>query len=285
MAELNRDDAQQLIDIALAEDVGAGDITSNWTVPEEKTATAHFVAKAIGVIAGLDIAEWVFNTVDGEVRFESRAVDGDNVRPGDRIAVVTGSARALLTAERTALNFLQRMSGVASLTSRFVRLVAHTDVSILDTRKTIPGWRYLDKYAVAAGGGRNHRFGLFDMVLIKENHIEAADGIGPAVSGVRRHLNGGPSEVKIEVEVKNLVELEEAIMANVDWVMLDNMDVDQMTDAVRLVKNQGGGPFLEASGNVSLNGVKEIAETGVDYISVGSLTHSATALDISMLFQ
>ena len=180
---------------------------------------------------------------------------------------------------------MQRMSGVATLTSRFVRQIQHTETTILDTRKTIPGWRKLDKYAVSVGGGRNHRHGLFDMVLIKENHIEAADGIGPAVYGVRQHLNGSSGDVKIEVEVKSLVELEEAMMAAVDWVMLDNMDVDQMSEAVRTVKNEGGGPLLEASGNVSLTTVKEIAETGVDYISVGALTHSAVALDISMLFE
>ena len=285
MPELSRSDIQPLIDIALAEDVGTGDITSDWTVPEGKTASADFVTKAIGVVAGLDVANWVFETVDSACQFEALVSDGQSVRPGDLIAKVTGPARALLTAERTALNFLQRMSGVATLTSRYVRLVAGTNATILDTRKTIPGWRRLDKYSVAVGGGKNHRFGLFDMVLIKENHIEAADGIGPAVYGVRRQLNGQASDVKIEVEVKDLGELEEAMMAAVDWVMLDNMHTDQMAEAVQIVKNQGGGPLLEASGNVSLERVKEIARTGVDYISVGSLTHSATALDISMLFK
>lgn len=281
---LRREDIQPLIDVALAEDVGSGDITSDWTVPADKTASARFVAKAFGVVAGLSVAEWVLDSVDRACKFEAKVEDGTAVRPRDTIAVVSGPARALLTGERTALNFVQRMSGVATLTSKFVRLVAGTNAKVLDTRKTIPGWRRLDKYAVAAGGGTNHRHGLFDMVLIKENHIEAADGIGPAVYGVRRHLNGR-SDVKIEVEVKNLVELEEAMMASVDWVMLDNMDVDTMTEAVGIVKSQGGGPLLEASGNVGLDTVKEIAETGVDYISVGSLTHSATALDISMLFE
>lgn len=285
MADLNRADIQPLIDVALAEDVGTGDITSDWTVPERKTATAHFVSKAIGVVAGLSVAEWVFASVDPDAKLEAQVSDGDSVRPGDLVATVSGPARGLLTGERTALNFLQRMSGVATLTSRYVRLVAGTGATILDTRKTIPGWRRLDKYAVSVGGGKNHRFGLFDMVLIKENHIEAADGIGPAVYGVRKHLNGVASDVKIEIEVKNLMELEEAMMASADWVMLDNMDVDQMAEAVRLVRNQGGGPLLEASGNVGLNSVREIARTGVDYISVGSLTHSAIALDVSMLFQ
>lgn len=285
MADLNREDIQPLIDVALAEDVGTGDITSDWTVPEQKTATANFLSRAIGVVAGLSVAEWVFASVDPEAKLEAHLADGDSVRPGDLIATVSGPARALLTGERTALNFLQRMSGVATLTSRYVRLVAGTGATILDTRKTIPGWRRLDKYAVSVGGGKNHRFGLFDMVLIKENHIEAADGIGPAVYGVRKHLNGTASDVKIEIEVRNLVELEEAMMASADWVMLDNMDLDQMAEAVRLVRNQGRGPLLEASGNVALTSVKEIAQTGVDYISVGSLTHSAAALDISMLFQ
>ena len=283
--ELIRQDIQPLIDVALVEDVGTGDITSDWTVPEGKEASAEFIAKAIGVVAGLDVATWVFDTVDSACEFEALLSDGDAVRPGDLIAKVSGPAKALLTGERTALNFLQRMSGVATLTSRYVRMTAGTEATILDTRKTIPGWRRLDKYAVAAGGGQNHRFGLFDMVLIKENHIEAADGIGPAVFGVRRQLNGQTGKVKIEVEVKNLVELEEAMMANVDWVMLDNMDAYQMSEAVQIVKGQGGGPLLEASGNVTLERVKEIAGTGVDYISVGALTHSAIALDISMLFR
>jgi nicotinate-nucleotide pyrophosphorylase (carboxylating) len=285
MVDLKRVDVQPLIDVALAEDVGSGDITSDWTVPAKKAATAHFVAKAIGVVAGLSVAEWVFNSVDQEARFEAVLSDGDSVRPGDLIATVSGPARALLTGERTALNFVQRMSGVATLTSRYVKLIADTNATILDTRKTIPGWRQLDKYSVSVGGGSNHRRGLFDMVLIKENHIEAAAGIGPAVFGVRKHLNGSASDVKIEVEVKNLNELEEAMMASVDWVMLDNMSVDEMADAVRTVRRQGRGPLLEASGNINLSTVKEIAKTGVDYVSVGSLTHSATALDISMLFQ
>lgn len=285
MNELKREDIQPLIDVALAEDVRDGDITSNWTVPQGKEASADFVAKAIGVVAGLDVAAWVFDTVDSACVFEAVVADGESVRPRDLIAKVTGPARALLTAERTALNFMQRMSGVATLTSKFVRQTNGSNTKILDTRKTIPGWRRLDKYSVAAGGGQNHRFGLFDMVLIKENHIEAADGIGPAVFGVRKQLNGTSGDVKIEVEVKNLVELEEAMMAAVDWVMLDNMDIDQMAEAVQIVRNQGGGPLLEASGNVTLERVKEIAGTGVDYISVGALTHSATALDISMLFR
>jgi nicotinate-nucleotide pyrophosphorylase (carboxylating) len=284
MADLSRDDVQPLIDVALAEDVGSGDITSEWTVPDGKTASARFVAKAIGVVAGLSVAEWVFDSVDSDTRYDAELADGDSVRPGDLIGTVSGQARALLTAERTALNFMQRMSGVATLTSRYVKLVADTDATILDTRKTIPGWRHLDKYAVSVGGGQNHRYGLFDMVLIKENHIEAANGIGPAVMGVRRHLNGSTGNLKIEVEVKNLSELEEAMMASADWVMLDNMDVDEMSEAVRTVQRQGGGPLLEASGKVSLATVKDIARTGVDYVSVGSLTHSATALDISMLF-
>ncbi|HAA77596.1 TPA: carboxylating nicotinate-nucleotide diphosphorylase [Candidatus Latescibacteria bacterium] len=285
MTELKRKDIQPLIDVALSEDVGSGDITSNWTVPDSMTASADFVAKATGVVSGLQVAAWVFDTVDGSAAFESKVSDGERVHPGDLIATVSGPARGLLTGERTALNFLQRMSGVATLTCRYVKQTLGTDATILDTRKTIPGWRKLDKYAVAVGGGKNHRFGLFDMVLIKENHIEAADGIGPAVNGVRKHLNGNADYVKIEVEVKTLIELEEAMMAAVDWVMLDNMDVDTMVEAVQMVRNQGGGPLLEASGNVTLDRVKEIAGTGVDYISVGSLTHSATALDISMLFR
>lgn len=285
MTDLNRQDVQPLIDTALEEDIGPGDITSEWTVPADKTSAARFVAKAAGTVAGLDVAEWVFDTVDKKTTFRTQVSDGDIVRSGDQLATVVGPARALLTGERTALNFLQRMSGVATLTSRYVRTIAHTNATILDTRKTIPGWRRLDKYSVSSGGGQNHRFGLFDMVLIKENHIEAADGIGPAVCGVQEHVNVKEGNLKIEVEVKNLVEFEEALMADVDWIMFDNMDVDTMAKAVQQIKGDGGGPLLEASGNVTLTTVKEIAESGVDYISVGSLTHSAVALDISMLFR
>ena len=237
-------------------------------------------------MAGLDVARWVFERVDTTVVFESLVADGDRVLPGDRLAQVSGSARSLLTGERTALNFLQRMSGIASMTRQFVSKIEGTAARILDTRKTVPGLRVLDKYAVAAGGGVNHRMGLFDMVLIKENHIEAADGIGPAVRAVRQGIDRAGRPVKIEVEVENLLQLEEVLLEGVDQIMLDNMSLEDMSRAVDRVAKWGEGrPLLEASGDVSLDRVLAIADTGVDFISVGALTHSVKALNISMLFK
>jgi len=275
-----------IIDRALAEDVGEGDVTTGWTIPGSAQARAGLIAKAEGVVAGLDVAQWVFERVDAGVVFEARVKDGDRVGPGDAIADVRGSARGLLTGERTALNFLQRMSGIATMAAQFVQAVAGTGARILDTRKTAPGLRLLDKYAVAAGGGQNHRIGLFDMVLLKENHIEAADGIGPAVLAVRRGMARDGRSVKIEVEVETLAELEEALSVGVDRVMLDNMNLDEMRQAVdRVRKMDGLRPELEASGNVSMETVRAIAETGVDFISIGALTHSVKAMDISLLFR
>lgn len=275
-----------IIDRALAEDVGDGDVTTLWTIPEGARAAAGLVAKAEGVVAGLDVAQWVFERVDAGGAFEARVQDGDRVGPGDVIAEVRGSARGLLTGERTALNFLQRMSGIATMTAQFVEAVAGTGARILDTRKTAPGLRLLDKYAVAAGGGHNHRIGLFDMVLLKENHIEAADGIGPAVLAVRREMARAGRNVKIEVEVETLAELEDALAVGADRVMLDNMSLAEMRQAVVRVRSLNGHrPELEASGNVSMETVRAIAETGVDFISIGALTHSVKAMDISLLFR
>lgn len=283
---LDRDVVLDVIDRALAEDVRGGDITTLWTIPESKQARAEFVAKAEGVVAGLDVVKWVFERLDETVVFEARVKDGARIYPTDVIAEVRGSARGLLTAERTALNFLQRLSGTATMTAQFVDAVKGTHARILDTRKTVPGLRMLDKYAVAAGGGVNHRIGLFDMVLLKENHIEAADGIGPAVAAVRREMVRLDRPVKIEVEVETLTQLEEALSMSVDRIMLDNMSLDEMRQAVnRVQKVDGDRPELEASGNVSIERVRDIAETGVDLISVGALTHSVKAMDISMLFR
>lgn len=275
-----------VIDRALYEDVRDGDITTLWTIPETKQARAEFIAKAEGVVAGLDVVKWVFERVDTSVVFETRVNDGARVFPKDVIAEVHGPARGLLTAERTALNFLQRMSGTATMTAQFVKAVKGTQTRILDTRKTAPGLRILDKYAVATGGGVNHRIGLFDMVLLKENHIEAADGIGPAVGAVRRAMAHRGRHMKIEVEVETLTQLEETLLLGVDRIMLDNMSLNDMRQAVDCVRKVAGKqPELEASGNVSLENVRAIAETGVDFISVGALTHSVKAMDISMLFR
>lgn len=268
---------------ALNEDVGDGDITTQATVPANAIYEGVFIAKAVGIVAGLEVLQTVFAVADGEstmpFTIDCHKNDGDSVNPKDVIATVRGAGRTLLSAERTALNFLQRMSGIATLTRQYVDAVAGTTATILDTRKTVPGLRTLDKLAVKLGGGQNHRIGLFDMVLIKENHVAAAGGITAAVEQVRLH---DASQRKIEVEVRNLVELQEALALEVDQIMLDNMDLDEMRAAVQLTAGQVP---LEASGNVSLETVRAIAETGVDFISVGKLTHSVTALDISFLLQ
>jgi nicotinate-nucleotide pyrophosphorylase (carboxylating) len=268
----------QIIRRALDEDIGPGDVTSQWTLPAELELEGKLLAKADGVVAGLAVAAAVFHLVDERVRFISLCQDGQRVRAGDVLAVVQGPARAVLGAERTALNFLQRMSGIATAARRYVDAVAGTRAVILDTRKTAPGLRVLDKWAVRLGGGQNHRFGLFDMVLIKDNHIAAAGGITQAVARVRVHNQAG---LPVEVEVKSLAELEEAlaIQPPLDRIMLDNMDLETMRRAVEMT---AGRVPLEASGGVSLERVRAIAETGVDYISVGALTHSVTALDISL---
>lgn len=282
---LNRKDIMPIIARALAEDVGDGDVTTKWTVPFAKRADAAIIAKADGVIAGLDVARWVFEAIDEAIAFAARVKDGARVGAGDVLVEVSGSARGLLTGERVALNFLQRMSGIATMTAQFVEAVQGTNAQILDTRKTAPGLRVLDKYAVVAGGGANHRVGLYDMVLIKENHIEAADGIGPALLAVWKGMDFEGREVRVEVEVETLSQLDEVLVLGADRVMLDNMRLNDMREAVRRVRQlKGKRPELEASGKVSLSEVRAIAETGVDFISIGALTHSVQALDISMLF-
>ncbi|MFC1463480.1 MAG: carboxylating nicotinate-nucleotide diphosphorylase [Candidatus Brachytrichaceae bacterium NZ_4S206] len=274
---------KSIVQRALAEDIGSGDVTTNCTVPADLWLTGRFVAKAHGVIAGLDIAALAFTLLDERVRVGCLVEDGAPVAPKQTIATVAGPARALLTGERTALNILQRMSGIATTTRRFVEAVVGTHARILDTRKTAPGLRPLDKLAVRIGGGMNHRIGLFDMVMIKNNHIAACGGsITEAVQRVRscNAANTQSGErLKIEVEVRDLRDLEEALTLDVDIIMLDNMAMDDMRRAVEIVN---GRVKLEASGNVTLDNVRAIAETGVDYISAGALTHSVKALDISL---
>lgn len=264
---------------ALEEDVGDGDLTSNATVPAALAYRGHFLVKATGVIAGLNVAAAVFAQVDPGVHFTTLVEEGSAVQRGDIVAVAEGPGRSLLTAERVALNFLQRMSGIASLTRRYVDAVQGTRAQILDTRKTVPGLRLLDKWAVHLGGGVNHRIGLYDMALIKDNHIVAAGGITAAVERVRAY---DTRRRPIEVEVTNLAQLREALALDVDQIMLDNMNLEQMAEAVRIVD---GAVRLEASGNVSLETVAAIAATGVDTISVGKLTHSVEALDVSFDLQ
>ncbi len=261
---------------ALAADLPAGDVTSASTLAPDSLLKGRIFAKQHGVVAGLLVAAAAFQFVHPGNVLAPRAADGDQVAPGDLLAEVSGPAPALLAAERPALNFLGRMSGTATLTRQFAEAVAGTRAVVLDTRKTAPGFRLLDKYAVRMGGGRNHRMGLYDMAMIKDNHIDGAGSIHAAVERVRaRHGRALP----IEVEVKDLAELETALALAVDRIMLDNMSLDDMRVAVRQV---GGCTPLEASGNVSLQTVRAIAETGVDYISSGALTHSAPVFDVSM---
>jgi len=273
--------ARPLIELAIAEDIGPGDATSQAVLPADLRLHGRITAKAAGVIAGMPIAAEVFSRVDPALRFSPRVQDGDRVTPGDLVAEVVGPGRGMLAAERLALNFLQRLSGIATLTRAFVDAIAGTQATILDTRKTHPGYRLLEKYAVRMGGGQNHRMSLNDMVLIKENHIEAAGSLTAAVHRARASYPHLP----VEVEVKNLDELREALALESaggvpDRVMLDNMSLDQMREAVQVA---AGAVPLEASGGVSLGSAAAIAATGVDYISVGALTHSAPALDLSML--
>lgn len=267
---------KRIVQHALDEDVGDGDVTTRCTIPADATFDGRFFAKEAGVIAGLAVIQLVFAQVDERVRLAPTLADGERVERGQVFATISGPGRALLTGERVALNFLQRMSGIATLTGRFVEAVKGTRAVILDTRKTAPGLRLLDKWAVRLGGGQNHRTGLYDMALIKDNHIAAVGGIAEAVKRVRvRDERHRP----IEVEVTSLAQLEDTLPLNVDRILLDNMSLEQMRQAVRVT---GGRTPLEASGNVTLDNVVEVAATGVDYISIGALTHSVKALDISL---
>lgn len=270
---------ESVVVTALEEDIGSGDITTLLTVPEDAQTAAVMIAKEEGIICGIDLARTAFAFMDPEVEFKPGVCDGDEVSKGDTIAVIKGAARAILTAERISLNFMQRMSGIATATSRYVRLVSHTKAKIVDTRKTTPGLRRLEKYSVTVGGGYNHRFGLSDGVLIKDNHIKAAGGIRNAVGTAKENA---PHTLRIEVEVMSLDELKEAVDSGADAVLLDNMTNGIMRQAVEMV---GGKVILEASGGVNEKTVKAIAETGVDIISVGALTHSPKALDISLNFK
>jgi len=269
----------EIIDRALEEDIGPGDVTTQAVLLGNEMGTARAVAKAEITVAGLEIFRRVFLHLDSSLNVTICLQEGENVLPGTTLAEVSGNLSSILTAERTALNFLQRMSGIATLTKAFVEAIAGTEARILDTRKTAPGLRLLDKYAVRIGGGTNHRFALFDGILIKDNHITAAGGIKEAINRVHRFA---PFGMKIEIEVKNTAELAEAIEAGADIVMLDNMPTEEMAKAVSLAK---GKVKIEASGNITLKRVREVAETGVDFISAGCLTHSATAADISLIIE
>ncbi len=266
----------QVIPRALEEDLGkSGDATTQSTVPAGAVLAARILAKQEGIIAGLDVAAAVFHALEPSIRFAPRVEEGARVEKGTLLAEVGGKARPILAAERTALNFLGRMSGIATLTRRFVDAVAGTGAVILDTRKTAPGLRYVDKLAVRRGGGQNHRMGLYDMILIKDNHIDFAGSLAEAV----RRARSAHTNLPIEVETRTLEEVQAALALGVERILLDNMSLSEMRAAVRLA---AGRARLEASGNVTLEGVRAIAETGVDYISIGALTHSAKVFDVSM---
>lgn len=267
---------REIVAQALAEDIGPGDLTTLATVPANLMAQGVVLAKEGGVAAGLEVAAECFLQVDPNCSFVAQIADGETFMAGDHLAIVTGPARALLTAERTALNFLQRLCGTATLTREFVGRTAGTKARIVDTRKTTPGLRLLEKAAVRAGGAANHRFALYDGILLKDNHLAVAGGVKPAVQAAQAHA---PHTARIEVEVTTLAELQEALDAGADIALLDNMDLETMRRAVALAE---GRLLLEASGGVNLDTVAAIAATGVDLISVGALTHSARALDLSL---
>jgi nicotinate-nucleotide pyrophosphorylase (carboxylating) len=268
---------EKLIRQALMEDIGKGDITSEAIIPAEMEFHGKIITKENGIIAGLEVADQCFQQVNPNIEFHTQVVDGTAVQRGEILAHVKGSARDILKAERVALNFLQRMSGIATLTRKFVDAIQGTSAVLLDTRKTVPGLRVLDKWAVRLGGGGNHRFGLYDMILIKENHIRVAGSLEQAVDRVRNHFG---NKKFIEIEVTNLSELQEAIRLKVNRIMLDNMDLEDIQQSVHIT---AGRIPLEVSGNVTLENISAIARSGVQYISSGILTHSVKALDISLL--
>lgn len=277
------DPVATIISLALAEDVGPGDVTSLYFIPENREARAFVAVRSAGVLSGVEVASRVFTTVDPALDVEILVPDGSRVSAGALVLRIEGSARSILTAERVALNFLQRLSGVATLTARYVEQIKDTHVRILDTRKTTPGFRLLEKQAVSHGGGTNHRFGLYDRAMVKDNHLVAEGGI-PALQAAINRLKTEKPKVEVELEADHLDQVHLFLeMKGVDQILLDNMSPGELREAVRARGDQRK-PKLEASGGVNLESVREIAETGVDYISVGALTHSAPALDIGLDF-
>ena len=269
----------QLIDMALAEDIGAGDITTDYLVPCDSQGQGIIVAKEDLVLAGLDIAKMVFQRLDPKINIQSAYEDGAEIACGETVLSLEGRLRALLTAERPALNFLQHLSGIATQVRTYVKALKNSRVKLVDTRKTTPGWRVLEKYAVRMGGAHNHRMGLFDGVLIKDNHIAACGGIQQAVAAARKHIS---HLIKIEVEVSDLAGIHDALESGVDVIMLDNMDIAHIREAVSVIRNRA---IVEVSGGVTLKHLTALARTGVDLISVGAMTHSARAVDLSMRIQ
>lgn len=274
--DLNLLELRKILEGFLKEDIGSGDITTNSIVPADTVSHGYIISRERGVVAGLPLAEMVFRMLDPGIEFRALAREGQIIEPGMVLAEVSGNARTILTGERLALNLLQRLSGIATRTARLVELTAGYNSSIVDTRKTTPGLRMLEKYAVRVGGGHNHRFGLFDAVLIKDNHIKIAGGIKKAVDAARL---GCPHTARIEVEVEDLAGVKEALAAGADIIMLDNMEPGRMREAVDFI---AGRALVEASGGISEENVRAAAEAGVDLISVGALTHSVKSLDISL---
>ncbi len=268
-----------LIRLALSEDIGSCDLTSEALIEDKLTGDAVIFAKQSGIIAGVEVAKLVFLKVDPKIRMKTLKREGEKVARGERVVLIRGKVKSILQAERTALNFLQRLSGIATLTAKYVEELKGTGTKILDTRKTTPGMRILEKYAVKIGGGTNHRMGLYDMILIKENHIKVAGGIGEAIMKARARIK----KTKIEVEVSNLREVKETVVSSPDWIMLDNMKIMEMKKAVSVIRSVSPNIKIEASGGVTLKNVRNIALSGVDFISVGALTHSAPALDLSLI--
>jgi len=288
-----------LIQLAIQEDIGDGDITTESLIPDSLIAEGVFIAKESGVIAGLPVVEYFFSKLDKGVSLKQIVRDGTFVKKGENIASIKGSAKTLLSGERIALNFLQRLSGIATLTAQFVERIKPLKTAIMDTRKTVPGWRYLEKYAVAMGGGVNHRMGLYDQVLVKDNHLDilkAEIGLKPVsasshssiiektVSALRQKIKKG---ILIEIETRTLDEVKDALKAGVDIILFDNMNIAQLKEAVKMIKNWKSSkvrrrPLTEASGNITMENVHLVAQTGVDRISIGAITHSAKALDISL---
>lgn len=283
MQSLNPEEVRRAVQLALAEDVGSGDVTTLATVPETAQFTVVMRAREPLVVAGLALAEATFRELSNQLSIETVARDSQRLQDGETLLRVSGSARAILTAERVALNFVQRLSGIATLTAQFVDAIHGTSAQILDTRKTTPGWRRSEKYAVTCGGGTNHRFGLFDLILIKDNHLAALRDATPnAVGAAVRQARAVYPQIKVEVEADTLDQVEQAVEAGADFVLLDNMTLVQLRLAVQKCK---GKTKTEASGGVTLASIRGIAETGVDFISVGALTHSARAVDIGLDFE
>tara|TARA_B100000902_G_scaffold369131_1_gene393056 strand:- start:1012 stop:1911 length:900 start_codon:yes stop_codon:yes gene_type:complete len=287
---LNPNEYEPLIKMALTEDLGGvidvnRDITSTLTLTEKLQAEAQIISRQDGVIVGLEIARSTFDHLDPEIDFSPHKIDGDFVRSGDIVATLKGNAHPILTAERTALNFIQRLSGIATKTHSFVNAIKGTKAAITDTRKTTPGWRQLEKWAVVKGGGVNHRIGLYDAVLIKENHATASKGLSSAINRIRKIQSESQKNIPVFVEVERLEELDSVIKSQPDRIMLDNMSSDAMRTAVKSIRKSNPTINIEATGGFSLLTVREAAETGVDLISVGSLTHSAPAFDLTLLFK